>query len=657
MRQGCSNTTIKGIRGLTALFGATLALTTGAVQAQSDAAPPSYQVSDAAGAAQNGPVRLARFSYVQGQVAWRPGENADWSPAAINLPIRQGAQIWVTAGRAEVQFDDGSLVRLGPGAVVTLQTLYSDADGEFTELRINQGLASLRLRHARSVFQTDAPNVSVKAAGPAKIRLGVNSGTEVPVRQGRATVEGPGGSTALRTGEYLDVTDPGAAFSVTGLPPADGWDRFNDDRDRRMDEAIHEANRVPSSIGLVAGDLDEYGDWRGDALYGTVWVPRVVGVGWRPYHDGHWVWVDPFGWTWVSSEAWGWAPYHYGTWVSEPYGWAWVPGPAVQYWSPAVVHFCSYGGQVAWAPLAPVEVRYPPRLAIGYRGGDWSLSFSIGGAAVYAPGGPAWFEPRPWRNVVINRVTNVTNVTNIYNVNAPVTVNRYDRIVPINARLADGVSTVGREGFAGSARFAAVDRASAPNLFAHGQAVLAAAPGQQPLAGPAMVRPTAASRTPSRSFLDGGAAPRAALARPVFRSAVAPRVARQSVPSGTFVGHAGPPVNRVAPAPQIRQSALEAQRRAHSTPPIRPVPLPAAQAAARARRDIRTQPAQARVNEPARIAPLVIGPSPRQKVPHILRPASGSPNGKLRPSQPQKRAHPVASHASHARPMPTAPRH
>ena len=61
-----------------------------------------------------GPVRMARFAYVQGNVTWRPDSAASWSKATNNLPLRQGAEIMVTeGGRAELQFDDGSALRLG----------------------------------------------------------------------------------------------------------------------------------------------------------------------------------------------------------------------------------------------------------------------------------------------------------------------------------------------------------------------------------------------------------------------------------------------------------------------------------------------------------------------------------------------------------------
>ena len=104
---------------------------------------------DSAGVASNaGPVRMVRFSLVQGDVTWRSDPAIAWAKAAINLPVQQGAQVYAPKhARAELTFDDGSVLRLGAGAVATFQALYSDADGEFTEIKVVDGLASLRLRN------------------------------------------------------------------------------------------------------------------------------------------------------------------------------------------------------------------------------------------------------------------------------------------------------------------------------------------------------------------------------------------------------------------------------------------------------------------------------------------------------------------------------
>src|SRR5580704_10718782 len=59
--------------------------------ADSAAADPAATANTTAG-----PVRLARFSYIKGTVTWRPDESSDWAAAPDNLPLKQGAQIWVT---------------------------------------------------------------------------------------------------------------------------------------------------------------------------------------------------------------------------------------------------------------------------------------------------------------------------------------------------------------------------------------------------------------------------------------------------------------------------------------------------------------------------------------------------------------------------------
>jgi hypothetical protein len=106
--------------------------------------------------------------------------------------------------------------------------------------------------------------------------------------------------------------------------------------------------------------------------HGWIWLPREVAADWAPYRDGRWVWLRPWGWTWVDRAPWGFAPFHYGRWVQWRGRWAWWPGeytvrpvysPALVVWagSPSVgvsVHIGS-GPGVGWSPLPPRE-RYRP---------------------------------------------------------------------------------------------------------------------------------------------------------------------------------------------------------------------------------------------------------------------------------------------------------
>jgi hypothetical protein len=367
-----------------------------------------------AGTADAGPVRMARFGSVEGKVSWRPSADTEWSSAANNIPCRQGAQVLVSqGGRAELQFDDGSIFLLGSGAFVTLSTLYSDKNGEFTEIKLNEGLASMNLRNKYALYQLDTPCAAIKAYGPAKLRCGVSKGVEISDRGGSCEVDGAKGKVNLGASQYLYLADVNSQMRVTSIPHTDAWDNYAEQRDVYWS---HRSTYLPANIALVSGNIDEYGRWNRDPHYGEVWYPHESNRNWRPYSDGRWTWVSPYGWTWVGNEAWGWAPYHYGTWIHETGGWAWCPGPAQQYWSPAVVQYVDSGNDVAWCALNPGEVRYPGvGMDVGLSFGNLSMFFSIGQAGFYYPAGAGYCEGRPWDNGYGNRATNIYNASLVNN--------------------------------------------------------------------------------------------------------------------------------------------------------------------------------------------------------------------------------------------------
>jgi hypothetical protein len=234
-----------------ALAAAAIGLSQGASIRQVGGSPADAKDSAA------GPVRLARVSYAHGDISWRPDDTSAWSAATPNLPIQQGAEIWVKGGgRAELQFDDGSDVRLGNDAVATLQSLYSDSQGEFTEVKLNAGSSELHLKGKYSIFQIDAPFDSVKAAGPAKFRVDVGASDSVGVSTGSATLSSANGDTPLRSGDFVALNSPQDPVTVQTLPAADGFDRFSGERDAAFSNSTE---HLPPNIGLVAGDLNNYG--------------------------------------------------------------------------------------------------------------------------------------------------------------------------------------------------------------------------------------------------------------------------------------------------------------------------------------------------------------------------------------------------------------
>ncbi len=415
-------------------------------------------------------------------------------------------------------------MRLGGDGLATLQTMYSDSNGEFTEIKMENGLATINIRTRYAEFQVDTPSCSAKAYGPAVIRVGANGNEgEVCVRSGQAELEGPKGNQTLKAGQMADVVSAG--YKVREAPAEDNWDKWSSERQTSVE---YQNTYVPSNVNLNCGDLNSYGTWYSDPQYGHVWCPTEP-ANWSPYSNGSWTWVSPVGWTWVGAEPWGRAPYHYGTWVHRGFGWGWDPGPAYQYWSPAVVDFCDDGVNVAWAPLAPWEVSYPAAFSIGFGGGNWALDFSIGAAGCYFPAGGVCVG-RPWATGFVNfgigfydpgfiggfYASNAGYYHGIYGAGGfrPYYASHGGSVFASHAAFADG------------GRFSRSDPASA-GIWAHGKSYSGSPRSGSQLSGPLSVRPDSRSFTPTHTAT--GTKPPANLAsRSVYRGSVARNIARQS---------------------------------------------------------------------------------------------------------------------------------
>src|ERR1700689_4954234 len=73
--------------------------------------------------------RIVRLSDVQGSVQIDKNTGLGFENAFLNLPVMQGAQLRTRSnGRVEIEFEDGSTMRLGPDTAVEFSTLsLSDA--------------------------------------------------------------------------------------------------------------------------------------------------------------------------------------------------------------------------------------------------------------------------------------------------------------------------------------------------------------------------------------------------------------------------------------------------------------------------------------------------------------------------------------------------
>jgi len=85
---------------------------------------------------------------MQGSVSVNAPGNTEGVPAQLNLPLLSGVQLVTGAdGEAEVEFEDGSLARVPPNSVLSLDNLAIQPGGVFvTNLSLLRGLAYFELR-------------------------------------------------------------------------------------------------------------------------------------------------------------------------------------------------------------------------------------------------------------------------------------------------------------------------------------------------------------------------------------------------------------------------------------------------------------------------------------------------------------------------------
>ena len=359
------------------------------------------------------PSRVARLAYANGNVSSNPAGTDDWVTAVVNRPMTTGDKLWADDGaRAELHLGYAT-VRLSDHTGFSFLNLTDDV----TQLRLTEGTLNIRVRHLGDdeTFEVDTPNLAFSILRPGSYRVNVNEAGEatvVAVRDGQGEVTGGGSAYTIRAREegVFNGVDQLDADIERARADEDDFDHWCMDRDRREEHSI--SSRYVSDDVVGYQDLDDYGGWRPVPEYGNVWFPHTTVVGWAPYRYGHWVWIAPWGWTWVDDAPWGFAPFHYGRWVVVGGVWGWVPCPP----RPAVV------------TVAYVRPVYAPALVAWVGGAHWGVGVAVGGAPA---AGVAWFPlgPRdvycPSYHVSHTYVTNVnvsnttiinrTQVTNVYN--------------------------------------------------------------------------------------------------------------------------------------------------------------------------------------------------------------------------------------------------
>ena len=176
-----------------------------AAYAQVPDAPPSPPITP--------PANLA---YVEGSVdVVQDGVTERADPP---LMLIAGDIVRTRDGRAEIVFDDGTLVHLSNDAELEL------LDGE--HIRLVSGRAIVRISNNAPVyvFDTPASTVRLRTQGEYVVTTDRTARLEVAVARGSASVDGPA-SWPLDAGQMLSLSGPGARPLIQPFNSA-RWDAF-----------------------------------------------------------------------------------------------------------------------------------------------------------------------------------------------------------------------------------------------------------------------------------------------------------------------------------------------------------------------------------------------------------------------------------------------
>ncbi len=288
------------------------------------------------------------ISYVENEAYVLKTQEDITLKAGVNLPLVPGDVIYTgNEGRCELQFDNGTIIRLDKNSELKLDTVLSKSlttENKITTLQLRKGqIYNMNQVYKQEIFQVITPNAAVKMMKRSTNSIMVNDKgeTNVFVIRGKVGVLYGKDQKALKN-DYLEAKK-GLWITEDHQLKADNtvinknFFNWNKKINANFKDLHYGKSKVPAVIyrrspGIVRFAekwSTKFGEWVYDDLFGYVWKPYAdVYDGRRPFWDANYVEINGE-LVMVPNQPWGWAPAHLGTWFwSNQSGWVWIPGDA-----------------------------------------------------------------------------------------------------------------------------------------------------------------------------------------------------------------------------------------------------------------------------------------------------------------------------------------
>src|SRR6266849_3187000 len=226
--------------------------------------------------------RIVRLSEVQGTVQIDRATGDGFDKAFINLPVIEGSKLKTGKdGRAEVEFEDGSALRLAPDSEVDFTQLALGDDGQkLSTVQLVSGTLYANLRPKRSGQKSDQfllnfarESVTVSESAHFRVELADATATRA-VFKGKLSATTPSGQFELAEKHTAtidlakeDLSKDGAGgdpakkdtFAIAKnyeAEPSDAWDRQQTEYHDRYASAGGSSINSPYGYGM--SDLNYY---------------------------------------------------------------------------------------------------------------------------------------------------------------------------------------------------------------------------------------------------------------------------------------------------------------------------------------------------------------------------------------------------------------
>lgn len=272
----------------------------------------------------------------------------------------------------------------------------------------------------------------VSVSGPDTSSLASSVSSEVSSETSSAASEVSSASSSMSS-ELSSAASSASSESSMSSEPVSSESSSESDQGQATPATV--------SIEVFFQNLAPHGVWVKDIRYHYVFCPKVD-TDWRPYTNGHWVYLKDYGWYFASDEPFAWAVYHYGRWFDDDrLGWCWVPGNA---WAGAWVSWRQGDEYVGWAPLGPAkdgfvidvdaEAAEPPKDRWVFVPAKQFLDLELNVTVVFGADEPDLFEVTTYvgpvvveNNIVVNNIINVTFIEQVTN----------QKVVMVNPQVVD----------------------------------------------------------------------------------------------------------------------------------------------------------------------------------------------------------------------------